>query len=455
MTIRIQARALLLLVPVLLAGTCENKTDTAGESTCDSITANGGADQSVALGDTVTLSGEASELCPGDTGSWAWSFSSVPVESGLTDSDFSYNNSDTAVETTFEPDVVGTYVVELVVSNDTLSSAPDVVVVDVYSDNEPPVADCGDDVSIEVGYRVDLDGSESYDPEGVDLTWSWALSSLPGDSSLDSDDLYNAGGATPTVVPDVVGTYVVSLTVSDDEQWSDPDYCTITAASDNQEPVADAGDGATLPPCTDEEIELDGYGSYDPEGADLEYLWGLVSSPSGSSTSDDSFDDTSSANPTFTWDVAGEYAFQLEVSDGEYWSAPDVVIYTITDPDENTSPVANAGSDQTIEETAECSGSSYTELVCDDCEESTVELDGSGSYDPDGDDISYYWSESSGELSFDMPYSAYTETTTPEVPAEYDTTTTSEWTVNLDVADCEFSATDTMTITYECTGERS
>ena len=140
--------------------------------------------------------------------------------------------------------------------------------------------------------------------------------------------------------------------------------------------------------------------------------------------------------------------------DGTLWSAPDVVTYSIPDRSENLSPIANAGDDQTVDDSADCTGSSYTEYSCEDCDPEVLELDGSGSYDPNGDDITYYWSEASGELAISMPYSAFTEVTTPEMAADLSTTNTTVWTVTLDVADCAISSSDTITITYECTGER-
>ncbi len=132
----------------------------------------------------------------------------------------------------------------------------------------------------------------------------------------------------------------------------------------NTLPVANAGadqyvaSGAT--------VTLDGSKSYDPNGTALTYSWQFDSKPAGSSAV---FSDASSVNPTFRADLAGLYTVSLTVSDGSLVSNPDTVNITAV----NTPPVANAGPDQNVDVGV------------------TVTLDGSGSYDPNGDPLTYYW----------------------------------------------------------------
>ncbi len=459
---------LLLVVPMLIAGECGQKdtTDSAPPD-CDPV-ANAGNDLEITLGSTATLDGcpesGFSVICDGTTYTYVWDFESVPVESSIDVSQLTDNNSAEACNTGFSPDQVGTYVLSLALSDGLDETSPDVVIVEVISGNQAPVASCGGDAVVEVGERVELDGSESYDPEGAALEFSWALSSWPADSTLDSEDIFNAGSATPTVIPDAPGMYLVSLVVSDGGQWSEPAYCTITASSENQPPIADAGTGGPLPPCTESEFELNAYGSYDPEGEGLEYLWAVLEVPAGSHADGSldsgdtgpagspAFDDPSLATPTFTWDVVGTYTFQLNVFDGELWSAPDVVSVTIPDRSENTSPVANAGDDQSIEAEAECDLVSYGVHECEDCEGETIELDGTSSNDPDGDELNYYWSDATGELYIHTPYASYTQVTTAAAATTVGSTTTTTWEVNLDVSDCDYSDNDTVNVTFSCEG---
>lgn len=86
-------------------------------------------------------------------------------------------------------------------------------------ENSPPTADAGPDQTVEWtagGVSVTLDGTASSDPDGDDLTFSWA----------DADGIVVSTDATPTVSLGL-GTHTFTLTVSDDAE-SDTDDVTIT-----------------------------------------------------------------------------------------------------------------------------------------------------------------------------------------------------------------------------------
>jgi hypothetical protein len=136
---------------------------------------------------------------------------------------------------------------------------------------------------------------------------------------------------------------------------------------DDLPPVADAGRDQTV--AVDDVVELDGHSSYDPEGVDLAYAWQLDSLPTGSGVT---IVNPSFADPMFIPDRPGEYLVSLVVDDGGQASPPDTVL--ITAEGAGDLPVANAGNGQTV-------------TVGD-----TVRLDGSGSYDPGGEPLSYAWS---------------------------------------------------------------
>jgi hypothetical protein len=209
-----------------------------------------------------------------------------------------------------------------------------------------------------------LDGSGSHDPDGTALTYSWAFSSRPGGSSA---TLSSASAVKPTFTADVPGDFVVRLVVSDGLASSPADFVTITATvPGNTPPVADAGDDQTV--AVDALVQLDGSGSSDADGNGLTYAWSFTSVPAGSAAA---LSDPTAVDPTFTADLQGDYVVALTVNDGTVSSAPDQV--TITATPENQAPVADAGEDQTV-------------LV-----DEVVQLDGSGSSDPDGGAVSYSW----------------------------------------------------------------
>lgn len=83
----------------------------------------------------------------------------------------------------------------------------------VASVNQQPVAVPGKDVMVPPGDRVELDGSESYDPDGDEpLTFAWALAEAPQGSVAVLED---ADTPTPSLVTDQPGHYAIELVVTD------------------------------------------------------------------------------------------------------------------------------------------------------------------------------------------------------------------------------------------------
>ncbi|MFA5772502.1 MAG: PKD domain-containing protein [Thermoplasmata archaeon] len=136
-------------------------------------------------------------------------------------------------------------------------------------------------------------------------------------------------------------------------------------------PVANAG--------LDQAVEvntpatLDGSGSNDPDGNALTYRWTQTEGPEAA------LSDATAVKPTFTPTVPGTYRFQLVVNNGGANSAPSYVTITVTKA--NNPPVADAGRDQTVEVNTQ------------------VTLNGNASYDPDGDTITYKWTQVEGSTT--------------------------------------------------------
>ncbi|HVG85147.1 MAG TPA: PKD domain-containing protein, partial [Vicinamibacterales bacterium] len=176
--------------------------------------ASAGDDVSTVVGTTVSLSGALSSDANGDTLTYTWTLVSRPAGSVAAPV-----NPGSATPT-LTPDVPGLYVVELVVSDGVLSSAPDSVVVTAGDPNVnlAPVANAGPrQRNVAIGQTVVLDGSKSYDPNGTALTYTWTFKSKPKKSTA---TLQDATTVAPNFVPDVRGNYVVQLVVSDGELTS-------------------------------------------------------------------------------------------------------------------------------------------------------------------------------------------------------------------------------------------
>ena len=437
-------------------GDSESKEAEKDEDTpaCDLPIAEAGRALNAPIGSSITLNGNGSSWCEDYAPfqiNYSWNFERVPPDSSVTESAFSENLTSTANRPTFMPDLPGEYVVSLRINDPSNASDPDFTVITVSSDDLKPLADCGDDAYGRVGTATRLDGSNSSDPEGARLSYNWGISSTPECSRLTNTNIFDQGTANPSVIPDCQGLYVISLVVDDGIQWSSADYCTINVRSDNRAPVAEAGAGGTLPPCTSNPFTLGGWESYDPDGDDLSYSWSVVSAPTGADASAYGFDDATRVDPRFTWDVPGEWTFQLQVGDGSQISSPDIVTYLIGSADDNNSPTANAGGDQTVIVEANCSTSSYV-WTCDDCAKTNYPLDGTGSSDPDGDTLNYNWSISDEGIDWTSSTSAVANVVLPAKPSEYDVDITVEYDVTLNVNDCSLDDVDRMTLTHICRG---
>ena len=319
--------------------------------------ADAGTNQTVKEGSMVTLDGTGSSDPDGDEITFAWTITTKPDGSSATLADPTKDKSSFAV------DLPGDYRIQLVVtdSHDVASDPAEVLI--KSTSNSAPSAHAGEDqIVADVDTTVQLDGTQSNDPDGDTITFAWAITTKP-DGSLAA--LSDSTADKPTFVADVRGDYVIELVVNDGLISSAPD--SVSVNFENLIPVADAGTDETVAP--GELVLLDGTGSYDlDENYPLTYAWQILSKPEESFAA---LSDLDTATASFTADLPGDYIVQLVVTDSlGAASEPSTVLISTS----NSAPVANAGADKFIERAGD-----------------TVELDGSLSFDPDGDPITYEW----------------------------------------------------------------
>jgi len=170
--------------------------------------------------------------------------------------------------------------------------------------------------------------------------------------------------STPDEVRNVLQTTAKKLGPTDfDPQygWGRVDaYAALNySAVPNIPPVAVAG--GPYAGKEDVPVTFNGSGSYGLDGNTIKaYYWNFGDGKTGTGV-----------NPTHTYTAGGTYTVTLIVNDGRANSAPStgtVQIAEVNDP-----PIANAGPDQSV-------------LVGN-----TVNFNGSGSNDPDGTIVSYFW----------------------------------------------------------------
>jgi len=219
-----------------------------------------------------------------------------------------------------------------------------------------PTADAGPDKSVEVDQAVTITGSGT-DIDGMIVSYEWKK----GNTVL-------ANSASFDYIPTVVGTDTLTLTVMDDDGGtaSDEMNVTVTAVPPNILPVADAG--------TDESVEvgqtitITGTGT-DSDGMIVSYEWKKGNTVLANSASFDYI-------PT----VVGTDTLTLTVMDDDGGTASDEMNVTVTAVPPNILPVADAGTDESVEVGQ------------------TITITGTGT-DSDGMIVSYEWKKGNTVLA--------------------------------------------------------
>ena len=272
-------------------------------------TADAGPDRSVTKRTLVTLHGNGSDP-DGHALSFAWEQVAGPH--------VDLTGADTA-DASMAPPQSGAYVFLLTVSDGFGGTAADVVV--VTATNEPPVADAGVDRTVSRHTVVELDGSDSSDPDGDTLSFAWQQTSGP------STELANGTTAAPSFLPTEAGSYAFLLVVDDGDGGVATDIVVVVAWGRAPTAVLTA---TPLTARVGVPVSVDASGSSDPEGTLSDYRFDF---------GDGTVLQGPSPRASHAYAVAGDHTIVLTATDGDGNASTDAVTVSILP---NAAPAADA-----------------------------------------------------------------------------------------------------------------
>ncbi len=334
--------------------------------TNDNLVANAGPNEKISVETTVTLDGSQS-LNPGGTlSAYLWMQTSGP-EVVLAD--------ETSSVTTFVSpltDSMTTLTFQLFVwdQDNVRCAVPGVTARAIVPG---AIANAGPDQDVSVGQTVTIDGTQSKPTRDPIAAFFWLQKSGPVVQILD-----DASSQTTIVAPKVnkLTTLVFDLYVWDAHGFETVDRVNIKVHS--EWPVAVAAEVEQQVVHPGDIVTLDGSTSWDPDGQVVGYLW-LQTQGSPVPVK---FSDENSSITTFIVPAVDEpttMTFELFVWDNDLnRSAVAARVVVRVENVGNRAPVANAGPDLKAKRT------------------SKVILDASKSYDPDGDPVTFEWTQMSG-----------------------------------------------------------
>jgi len=313
----------------------------------------------------------------------------------------------TTAVTYFKADSSGKYVITLIVIDaDLAESKPAVLAISIKKIADTPVAffKIIPADTTQAGVPVTLDGRASVDPNNDPLTFHW--------QSLDGGSIADSTAQVTTFAAHQAGTYVISLRVSDGLHKSERRLATIHVKAE-----------ANFPPLikikADTIIEknvwakLDASGSSDPEGEPLRFKW--------QKRNGGELANADQAMTQFRASASNIYVIELQATDARGAGAAAFVNIRVkgdSSIEHNHPPIAKAGQDQTT----------FIELP--------VFLDGSASFDPDGEALSYFWQALDGGAIENAPTKQ----------ARFKASAVKTFRVSLTVRDQEFSSNDTVRV---------
>jgi len=371
-------------------------------------TANAGANQTVNENTLVTLSGSGTDS-DGTIASYAW------VQTGGPTVVLANANTATATFTAPATTTGVTLTFKLTVTDNQGATGSANTSVAVNHVNVAPTANAGANQSVNENTLVALTGNGT-DVDGTIASYAWVQTAGP------TVVLTNANAATATFTAPATATGVIltfKLTVTDNQGATGSASTNVAVNHVNIAPTANAGANQTVNEST--VVTLNGSGT-DVDGTIASYAWVQTGGPTVTISNANAATASFIAPATMTSAVL---TFQLTVTDDK--GATGTANTTVTVNHVNIAPTANAGANQTVNEST------------------PVTLSGSGT-DVDGTIASYAWVQTAGPTV--TISNANTATATFTAPA---TTTGVTLTFKLTVTDnkgATGTATTTVTVNH-------
>lgn len=289
----------------------------------------------------VTFDGSKSKDADGDKLTYIWDFGDGKTQEGK------------VVKHRYAKG--GEYIAKLLVLDNTDTECDKSTATRLVKLNRAPMADAGNNISICLSEKANLDASLSFDNDGDTLTYTWDFGDGKTATGKKVSHKYAKGGI-----------YKVNLKVNDNSGTECASASELILVDVNSNPAAEIV--AKDISCVGESVKFDGASSSDPDGDRLSFTWDFGDGTTGSGN-----------NIKHTYAKGGLYKATLFVDDGENsdCSGASKVHYINV----NTPPVADAGPSLIV------------------CVKDAIEFDGSKSFDPDNDKLTYSWDFGDGQTA--------------------------------------------------------
>lgn len=241
----------------------------------------------------------------------------------------------------FEPDVRGSYLVQLAVSDgqETLTSQHSVEVLpadpnaekainplfkpivdlltgkriqgdpDAVKEVRPPTADAGKMFAVKPGEDVRVYGTGDKGDAKGDHAYRWTVKAQPDGADVTLD---TPGARSPMFTPTIQGTYEVEFAYVVGNQEATA-VVPVVVTTSNLAPIVSADVPAevnlSLPGQDAAQVSLDAVATYDPNGDALTYEWSVIEAPSGSLVGRGSVENPDQAGASTKLDDVQYYLF--------------------------------------------------------------------------------------------------------------------------------------------------